>query len=359
MVTQSLIDYIKTRASQKTAPEEIKQALLKAGWALDDIESAWRSVVASDNLMNLEVEPAQPPNSALVDETQNKQGKEPAIDLFAQIEVKPEIQTQSLPTMSAEPVLEIKQAPAEIKAEPETKNLEAELQPAIGGIETVKQAREENAQKQKKVLLFVFNVLFGVSAGIGLTLGIQFALTKILPQAQPLVSPVPSIPPQPLVLSLAETPYKNTDLGIELLYPDGWRKNIDVQSGSSSTKSIIFESDDLASINVRRVPINPSEKNIALEKISERAQTELKLEFPDYISTGQIKSVVSDLPAYITDGSYSFQPGLGLKIKVLQVAMINEKREFYVEMRFSAKSEYWIEYRPVYEQIISSFKLSE
>ena len=162
-----------------------------------------------------------------------------------------------------------------------------------------------------------------------------------------------------MVLSLAETPYKNTDLGIELLYPDGWRKNIDVQSGSSSTKSIIFESDDLASINVRRVPINPSEKNIALEKISERAQTELKLEFPDYISTGQIKSVVSDLPAYITDGSYSFQPGLGLKIKVLQVAMINEKREFYVEMRFSAKSEYWIEYRPVYEQIISSFKLSE
>lgn len=379
MVTQSLIDYIKIQLSQSTQAETIRAALLAAGWQNEDIDSGFRAVEASTTILNLEVKRPINGQKPMTDDrnlgietarqkveevktAEQKTGKtdsqttEPqAVSLLVhetqesinQIEPKTETQKQVVQTEQLEPIDETeKLAQAQEAQAPGT--LSAEKFP--------REKRLEEKARQKKIFRSAFNVLLGVCLGIGLTLGLQLFLDRLFVN-QPEPSPSPIIQPSPLSISLADIPYKNEELGIEVIYPSGWSRNMDLERVESGVKLISFESDDLANIVVEIKQIDPLDKNISLEKVLEKSLAETKASHPDFVSLGKTKSSVSDLPAYVVDGGYSFQEGLSLKMKVLQVVLINESREFYVSMTLAAKEENWPDYRPVYEQIINSFKL--
>ena len=336
MVTQSLIDYIKTQLTQGIQADAIKAALLTAGWQNEDIDSGFRAVEASTTILNLEVKPSVESQRlkpvGLSEEFAvpvNQPTKEPTADLNKAV--------------AAEPVVAVVQTE------------QASLQKSI------QQPREkllEKKVKQKQFLKIVFNILFGVCLGIGLILGLQFVLERLFVN-QPEPSPSPIIQPSLQGLSLADTPYKSEELGIEVFYPTGWARNLDIEKTAPGSKSVSFESDDLANVVVTIKTIAPLEKNISLEKVLERALAETKTSHPDFISLGQTKVSVSDLPAYVVDGSYSFQEGLGLKMKVLQMVLIDESREFYVSMILTAREGDWQNYRSIYEQIANSFKLTK
>ncbi len=334
MVTQSLIDYIKIQLSQSTQADTIRAALLAAGWQNEDIDSGFRAVEASTTILNLEVKPSTN-NSQQI--TNNAEGSEQKTET-----VKTELPAQ--PQAAAAPLLEVKSI--EVKTEPKKSS------------EFPREKRLEDKVKQKNALKSALNVLFGVCLGIGLTLGLQFVLDRLFVN-QPEPSPSPIIQPSPLSVSLTDIPYKNEKLGIEVLYPSGWSRNLDLEGAGSGVKSVFFESGDLANIVVEIKQIDPLNKNVSLESIFERSLAETKTRHPDFVSLGQTKYSVSGLPAYVADGGYSFQEGLSLKMKVLQAVFINESREFYVNMTLAVKEENWQDYRPVYERIIDSFKLTK
>ncbi len=396
MVTQSLIDYIKAQLGQNVQAEIIKSALRTAGWQNEDIDSGFRAVEALTTLSNLEVEPRraepdiiqqsgtgagvkQPINgqkpmtdaSNLEAETVRQKVEEvktaeqkinktasqttapQAISLSVletregvdQIEPKTDLQKQVAQVEQAEPVAEIKkplQAPGTLSAE-----------------KFSREKRLEEKTRQKRIFKSTFNILFGVCLGIGLTLGLQFVLDRLFINQLPEPSPSPIIQPSPLGINLADIPYKNEELGIEVLYPLDWSRNLDLEGVRTGVKLISFESDDLANIIVEIKQIDPLEKNVSLEKVLEKSLAETKVSHPDFVSLGQTKSSVSDLPAYIVDGNYSFQESLSLKMKVLQAVFINESREFYVNMTLAAKEENWPDYRSAYERIINEFKLTK
>lgn len=339
MVTQPLIDYIKTQLGQNVQSEAIKNALRAAGWQNEDIDSGFRAVETSTATLNLEVKPPTDDKRPVID------GRNLAAEKDWTIGRAADLQQDSGQT--------------ELKAEVQKPITQIEPAEQVNSAEKFpREKRLEEKNKQKKIFRFVLNVVFGVFLGVGLTLGLQFALDKLfVSQSSP--SPSPSIRPSPLAISLSDAHYKNEELGIEILYPSGWSRDLDLEEAVSGVKSVFFESGDLANVLVEILPIDPLEKNVSLENVLERSLAETKASHPDFVSLGQTKFSVSDLPAYIVDGSYSFQEGLSLKMKVLQVVLINESREFYVNVTLAAKEEDWPDYRPVYERIIDGFKLTK
>ena len=244
MVTQSLIDYIKVQLGQNVQTEAIKSALQAAGWQNEDIESGFSSVEASITLSNLEVEPhrteprtvQQSRTGAWVKQAVND--KKPMTDdrnlesetaqritglsmdetpvVINQIEPKAEVQKPTVQAEQAGPTTEAKMT----TQTPET--LPAGKFP--------RDKRLEEKDKQKKILRSAFNILFGVFLGVGLTLGLQFVLGRLFVN-KPELSPSPIARPSPLGLSLADIPYKNEELGVEIFYPSGWGRNLALEGG--------------------------------------------------------------------------------------------------------------------------------
>ena len=299
---------------------------------------------ASATVLNLEVKPSTNNSQQIINNAEESEQKTET--------VKTELSEQS---QAVTPLLKDK------SLEAKTGDSEAQTsQPNSGNpiSEFPREKRLEEKNRQKKIFRSVLNVVFGVCLGVGLTLGLQLFLGRLF-VSQPEPSPSPIIQPSPLAVSLSGTSYNNVELGIEVLYPSGWSRNLDLEGAASGVKSVFFESGDLANILFEISPIDPLDKNVSLENILERSLTETKTRHPDFVSFGQTKSSISDLPAYVDDGGYSFQEGLSLKMKVLQMVVINESREFYVNATLVAKEEDWQDFRPVYEQIIDSFKLTK
>jgi hypothetical protein len=105
------------------------------------------------------------------------------------------------------------------------------------------------------------------------------------------------------------------------------------------------------------MPVDPKDKNPNLEKIVEDSSAALKNSYPDYVFYGKTQATVSGLPAYITEGVASLGVEFDLKMRILQLAVLDSQKESQIIITLTAPDTDWQIYKDVFSEILKSFEL--